>query len=171
VLDEGEGEVFCCTIAGELFATTDGCGEALALGEGDGEALGEGLGFGVGVGLALAEVPRLLAFRFVDVPRVFVPNDVFAFLVDWRRESGAGGAGPASLRAIWRFADDVAGRVPGIVNTTSSLLPCGSTRAVAPGCKRKETTVLSAARCTLTSEKARPRTASARGTSAGGIFT
>ena len=62
-------------------------------------------------------------------------------------------------------------RPPGTVKTTSSLLPRCSTCAVAPGCSRNETTVLSPAFCAFTSAKPRPRTVSARGTSLWGIFT
>src|SRR5437762_10809062 len=51
------------------------------------------------------------------------------------------------------------------------ILPCCSTCAVAPGCRRNESSVLSPVRCDLTSANPRPRTASARGTSAAGIFT
>lgn len=60
---------------------------------------------------------------------------------------------------------------PGTVKTTSRRFARCSTRAVEPGCKRNETTVLSPARCVFTSANPRPRTASARGTSAAGILT
>lgn len=60
---------------------------------------------------------------------------------------------------------------PATVKTTSRWFALCSTRAVEPGCKRNETTVLSPARCVFTSAKPRPRMASARGTSAAGILT
>jgi len=60
---------------------------------------------------------------------------------------------------------------PGTVKTTSSLFERCSTRAVAPGCSRNETTVLSPLRWAFTSAKPRPRRASVRGTSAAGILT
>jgi hypothetical protein len=60
---------------------------------------------------------------------------------------------------------------PGIVKTTSSRFECCSTCAVAPGCRRNETTVLSPLCWVLTSAKPRPRVASALGTLAAGILT
>ena len=59
---------------------------------------------------------------------------------------------------------------PATVNTTSSRFERCSTRAVAPGGRRKEMIVLSPLRCTFTSAKPRPRSASARGTSLAGIL-
>lgn len=144
---------------------------AVELSEGDGDAFGVGLGFGARVGFAVANNPRSFGLRALDELSAFGPTDEFAFLAGCRFQSATGGAGPGSLRAMSRLPDDEDDFAPGIVKTTSSLFPCGSTRAVAPGCKWKETTVLLPSRCTLTSEKARPRTASARGTSAGGILT
>ena len=60
---------------------------------------------------------------------------------------------------------------PGTDTTTSNLFARCSTWAVAPGCKRKEMSVVVPVRCTFTSVNARPRATSARGTSAAGIFT
>jgi hypothetical protein len=60
---------------------------------------------------------------------------------------------------------------PGTVKTTSRWFARCSTRAVEPGCRRNESTVLSPARCVFTSANPRPRSASARGTSAAGILT
>jgi hypothetical protein len=138
------------------------------VGAGDDDVFGVGLDFAVGFAVAIK--PRSVAFRLVDEPSVFGPTDEFAFLAGCRFQSDTGGAAPA-LRAISRVVGDEDDFAPGIVKTTVNLFPCGSTRAVAPGCKWKETVVLLLSRCTLTSEKARPRTASARGTSAGGILT
>lgn len=71
------------------------------------------------------------------------------------------------LRTEFVAAVEVA---PGSVKTTSNWFECCSTRPVAPGCSRKETTVLSPIRWTFTSANARPRSDSARGISAAGIL-
>ncbi len=80
-------------------------------------------------------------------------------------------SGSAFDRAFEPAFDALRVRPPGTVNTTSSLLPRCSTCAVAPGCSRNETTVLSTVFCAFTSANPRPRTVSARGTSLWGIFT
>jgi hypothetical protein len=166
---DGDAAPRCGKVAGELFGVAEVWAAALEVGDGD--AFGVGLDFGAGVGFAVANDPRSFAFRLDVVPSVFGPTEEFVFLAGCRFQSDTGGAGPASLRAMSRLVDDEDGFPPGMVKTTSNLFPCGSTRAVAPGCKWKDTIVLLLSRCTFTSEKARPRTASARGTSAGGILT
>ena len=80
-------------------------------------------------------------------------------------------SGAAFDRAFEPPFDALRVRPPGTLNTTSSLFPRCSTCAVAPGCSRNETTVLSPVFCVFTSTKPRPRTVSARGTSLWGIFT
>ena len=157
----------------------------------------EGTGFGVATGVApgfdpafvdganteadlLAELvlegtgPRVaarFAFRFADVFAFFNALDefeelgllAFAFRVKAESEFDCG-----------RFASRSAFVLvfpPGIVKTTSSRFECCSTCAVAPGCSRKEITVLSPLRWVFTSPKPRPRVASALGTSAAGILT
>ena len=116
-------------------------------------------------------VPARFAFRFADVFAFFNALDEFEEL--------------GLLRFAFRFTVELGfdcGRVvsrpafvlvfpPGIVNTTSSRFERCSTCAVAPGCSRKETTVLSPLRWAFTSPKPRPRVASALGTSAAGIRT
>jgi hypothetical protein len=71
-------------------------------------------------------------------------------------------------RAVFELDEELP---PGTVKMTSRWFARCSTRAVEPGCNRNETTVLSPTRCVFTSAKPRPRTASARGTSAPGILT
>src|SRR4030095_1969621 len=66
--------------------------------------------------------------------------------------------------------DATDGFPPGTLMTTSSLFERCTTCAVAPGCSRKDTTVLSPLRCAFTSAKPRPRSVSARGTSTAGIL-
>jgi hypothetical protein len=161
----GDGELRCCATTGETLGVAVGLG--LGFAEGVGEGFGDGVARGVSVGRADAD--RSLEFRLVG--RSAEPT-LFEFVLPRRCESEGGGAGPASLRATSRPVDvELPERAPGMVKTTSSLLPRCSTRAVAPGCRRKETTVSFAPRCTLTSPNARPRTASGRGTSAAGILT
>jgi hypothetical protein len=166
----GGAAFLCCAVAGEILDAGDAWAEAGELGKGDGDVFGVGFGFGVAVGFIVGR-PRSFAFRTRDEASMFGPADEFGFLAGCRVRFNPAGAGPALLRAMLRLAGGEEDFAPGIVKTTSSLFPCGSTRAVAPGCKRNETIVLSPPRCTFTSEKARPRTASARGTSAGGILT
>jgi hypothetical protein len=72
-------------------------------------------------------------------------------------------------RAVFELDEELL--PPGTVKMTSRWFARCSTRAVEPGCNRNETTVLSPTRCVFTSAKPRPRTASARGTSAPGILT
>jgi hypothetical protein len=146
---------------GELLATT---GEVLAAVAGDGLIPGFAEDAGEEFGVGLADPLRAESAES--------ELDRFEFGLPRRCGSAAGGAGPASLRTTLRLAAaDPLDREPGMVKTTSSLLPCCSTRALAPGCNRNETTVSLAPRWTLTSLKARPRTASGRGTSAAGIRT
>ena len=163
----GDGELLCATI-GETRAVAVGLG--LGFTEGVGEGFGEGVARGVGVGRANAAAPeRSLEFR---LPERSAETNLFELVLPRLCESAGGGAGPASLRATSRPVEvELPEREPGMVKTTSSLLPRCSTRAVAPGCSRKDTTVSLAPRCTLTSPNARPRTASGRGTSAAGIRT
>ena len=166
VVAVGDGELLCCATNGETRAVAAGLG--LGLADGVGEGFGDGVARGVGVARAEAAEYRSFAFRLPDRSAGL---NLFE-LVPRRCESAGGGAGPASLRATSRPVDVVTSkRDPGMVKTTSSLFPRCSTRAVAPGCSRKETTVSLAPRCTLTSPNARPRTASGRGTSAAGIRT
>jgi hypothetical protein len=61
--------------------------------------------------------------------------------------------------------------LPGTAMTTSRRLPLCCTWAVEPGCNLKARVVLVPLLWAVTSAKPRPRTASARGTSAAGIFT
>lgn len=176
---EGEG-------AGELLAAIEdfgaGVGEAFTVGD----AFGEGVAAGVGVAFAVdpvdefelsgfdlvfvlfgdalaGELSRPAAFLFPEVdgvPRLFV----FEFALP--RESTL----PGRVKSRGRF-EAMLGVPPATATTTSSLLPRCSTCAVDPGCSRNESSVLSPVRCDLTSANPRPRTASARGTSAAGIFT
>lgn len=154
-------------------------------------AVGEGRGDGRGVATALdpefeakvvagavlpveLELPPLRALDELDRSAEFLlANDeggvealrllAFAF----RFESG-----PLTDRGRSRPALDALEELPpATVNTTSSRFERCSTRAVAPGWSRKETTVLSPLRCAFTSAKPRPRIASVRGTSAAGILT
>lgn len=173
---EGEG-------TGELLVAIEGfcagVGEAFAVGE----AVGEGVTAGVGVALAVdpvdefvlsgldlafvlfgdalpGELSRPAAFLFPEVDGV--PR-LFAFALP--PESL-----PGRVKSRGRF-EATLGVPPATATTTSSLLPRCSTCAVAPGCRRNESSVLSPVRCDLTSANPRPRAASARGTSAAGIFT
>ena len=172
---EGTGELL---VAIEDFGA--GVGEAFAVGE----AFGEGVTAGVGVAFAVdpvdefvllgfdpafvlfgdalaGELSRPAAFLFPEVDGV--PR-LFAFALP--RESTL----PGRVKSRGRF-EAVLGVPPATATTTSSLLPRCSTCAVAPGCRRNESSVLSPVRCDLTSANPRPRTASARGTSAAGNFT
>lgn len=163
----GDGELLCCAANGETRVVAVGL--ALGFADGVGEGFGDGVARGVGVGRANAATDRSFEFR---LPARSAGADLLKFVVPRRCASAGGGAGPASSRTPPRPVDvELAEREPGIVKTTSSLLPRCSTRAVAPGCSRKETTVSLAPRCTLTSPNARPRTASGRGTSAAGMRT
>ena len=174
---EGEG-------TGELLVTIEDFSAGVGETFGVGEAFGEGVSAGVGVAFVIelvdefvlsafdlalvlfddvlpGELSRAGAFLFpvVDgVPRLF------AFAL--RAESTLLGR----VKSRGRF-EAMLGLPPGTATTTSSLFPRCSTWAVAPGCRRKESTVLSPVRCDFTSENPRPRSASARGTSAAGIFT
>jgi hypothetical protein len=105
------------------------------------------------------ETPRWLGFEFLfDPVLLFGPVLVFEPVFEAERNG-------------WRPAfEAIAAFPPATVNTTSRRLPRCSTRADAPGGRRKEIRVLSPTRCTRTSAKPRPRNASARGTSAPGIF-
>lgn len=97
---------------------------------------------------------RLLALAFLLVLAFLFDADVF----------GGRGKSRAALARAAEFP-------PGTVNTTSRRLERCSTCAVAPGWSLNETTVLSPLRCAFTSPNPRPRSASARATSAAGIFT
>lgn len=116
-------------------------------------------------------VAARLALRFADVLAFFSALDEFeelgllAFAFRVKAASGFDCGRFVSRPAF------VLVLPPGIVKTTSSRFECCSTCAVAPGCSRKETTVLSPLRWVFTSPKPRPRVASARGTSAAGILT
>ena len=162
--------------------------EDLGVGVGEAVAVGEAFGDGVGVRVGVAFVSGAVnEFGFSVLDRVFVlfgvalPGELlraerFVFpVVDGmprlyafalRAESTLFGRGKSRERF-----EATLGVPPGTATTTSSLLPRCSTWAVAPGCNRKESTVLSPTRCDLTSPNPRPRSASARGTSAAGIFT
>jgi len=116
-------------------------------------------------------VAARFAFRFADVFAFLNALDEFeelgllAFAFRFTAESGF------DCRRVVSRPAFVLVFPPGIVNTTSSRFECCSTCAVAPGCSRKETTVLSPLRWAFTSAKPRPRVASALGTSAAGILT
>jgi len=162
---------------GDALASAEFSGDADANGFGVGDPLASGVAAGVGVALGIvgvaAEVALLFEFRFDCAgERVFVPAATFLGpllrLIDsaLRLESSALGRVASRLRLDAKLGDP-----PGTVTTTSSLFARCSTWAVAPGCRRNESTVLSPLRWAVTSANPRPRTASARGTSAAGIFT
>jgi hypothetical protein len=121
-----------------------------------------------GTGLRFA---ARLEFRLADVFAFFNTLDEFeelGLLVRGFRLTGESGFDRG--RVVSRPAS-VLVFPPGIVNTTSSRFERCSTCAVAPGCSRKEITVLSPLRWVFTSAKPRPRVASALGMSAAGILT
>jgi hypothetical protein len=156
------------------------------------EGFGEGLGAGVGVALTLDAAPVLLfEFEFDNpdgVEEFRLPLFLFEFAAGLFELDGLfefDGGAPRLFVLALRFDSASVGLVtsrvrfdatagvppPGTLTTTSNLFARCSTWAVAPGCRRNESTVLSPARWAFTSAKPRPRTASARGTSAAGIFT
>ncbi len=115
------------------------------------------------------EAFRLLAFALRFASAFLLADDgeafrllAFEFLFDSALVMDRGN----SRRAF----DAIEELAPATVNTTSSRFERCSTRAVVPGWSRNETTVLSPLRCVFTSAKPRPRSASARGTSAAGIL-
>jgi len=116
-------------------------------------------------------VAARLAFRFADAFAFFNTLDAFeevgllAFAFRFTFESGPD-RGRVVSRPVFALVFP-----PGTVKTTSSRFERCSTCAVAPGCSRKETTVLSPLRWALTSANPRPRVVSALGTSAAGILT
>ena len=149
----------------------------MGVGSGDGVAVFNAeLAAGVGVALFLltgfagfelevlsgAVVRALDEFEFLFVAGGAAVR-LFAF--ESRFESGPGVL--RESRPVFELTDEFA---PGTVKTTSSLFERCSTRAVAPGRSRKETTVLSPLRWAFTSANPRPRRASVRGTSAAGIL-
>jgi hypothetical protein len=149
-------------------------GFPVAVGRGDGVAvLAAEFATGVGVAVFLLAVVALAelgegAVRALDeLEFLFVVAGVAVRLLafEFRFESGA--AVFRVSRAEFEVTDEFA---PGTVKTTSSLFDRCSTRAVAPGSSRKETSVLSPLRWALTSANPRPRRASVRGTSAAGIL-
>ena len=159
----------------------------------EGCALGDGLAVGVaiGVGLGLAEELDLFAepelsgalFEFASVADCFGAVLLFEeFLAAGLFELVEGlmrllvsvpriPLMPLGIVSRVRLDATVGVPPPGTETTTSSLFARCSTWAVTPGCKRNERIVLSPLFCAFTSTKPRPRTASARGTSAAGIFT
>src|SRR5712692_7051327 len=133
-------------------ASADGCGAAIGVGVLLGEVVGIGEVFGAGFlpageGRGVAAEARVL---FADVA---VESDRdFSLLLTFDSVREARGAS-------------------GVVKTRSNPFDRCSTCALVPGSSWKESTVLSALRCTFTSAKPRPWAASARDTSAAGILT
>ena len=157
---------------GDGLATVAFNGDADAAGSGVGEALVAGVGVAIGAGVAAF----LFEFGFDcrgagKLARASFPFGFFGALLRLT-VSGFGLESSGFDRVASRVRlDETPGDPPGTVTTTSSLFARCSTCAVAPGCSRNESTVLSPLRCAVTSANPRPRTASARGTSAAGIFT
>ena len=163
--------------------------EGFGLGVGDavfglGETFGEGVVNGVGLGFVLDAVDE---FVFAGFAFVFELADE-AFAAELSRGEAFLLFGDEGMPRLFAFAlrpgslvlglDRSRGRFAATVDepartftTTSSLFPRCSTCAVAPGCSRNESTVLSPTRWDFTSANPLPRTASALGTSAAGIFT
>jgi hypothetical protein len=187
-------------LVGDAVVTDEAFCARVALGFADGEGLGDPNGVAVGLepALVLVEEVRLdpglaalvlaeatdaerdpvelafrpveLAFRFagvvgVEPRRLLLEFEFVLLLLDLRL-----GFVSTLGRERFVFVFAVAVLPPGTVNTTSSPLARCSTWAVVPGCKRKDTTVLSPVFCVFTSVNPRPRVASALGTSAVGIL-
>ena len=163
------------------FAVAEGCtlGDDLAVGV----AIGVGLGLADELDLFAAAELSGARFEFASVADCFSAVLLFAeFFAAGLFELVDGlirllVSGPRiplvtlGIVAPVRLDATVGGPPPGTDTTTSNLFARCSTWAVAPGCKRNERIVLLPLFCALTSTKPRPRTASARGTSAAGIFT
>lgn len=127
----GDGELLWAT-TGDILGEAEFDGVELGVADGVGDVRGDGVARGVGVGLADAAA-RSPEFRFPG--RSGEPMRAeFEFELPRLCESAGGGAGPGSLRVMFRAVEfEPSERDPGMVNTTSSLLPRCSTRAVAPG--------------------------------------
>jgi hypothetical protein len=124
-----------------------------------------------------AELSRVDEFRSPPLLRpavfVFAPR-VLPFDAEVRFAFGLTGRTLPVVSDHWKFPGRLEAPAlppPAAAITTSSRLPRCSTWAVAPGCRRKDSTVLLPLRWAVTSAKPRPRTASALGTSAAGTFT
>lgn len=165
-----DSEDFCAGVGVGSFAVGDGTGDGVAAVFNAVFAADAEAALFLLAAFAALEFGEVAALRALDeFEFLFVAaGDAFRLLAfEFLLESG-----PGMLLGNSRPEfDGTDGGAPGTVNTTSSLFERCSTRAVAPGCSRKETTVLSPLRCAFTSANPRPRRASVRGTSAAGILT
>jgi hypothetical protein len=167
--DSALAGIFGVGVCAAVFTVGDGFGEGSGVGGGfdpvfaarakAGAALAAALElplreFAAEPGAAKLELP-LRDFAVADRSPEFLladDGDTFVRLVfELRLDSTLLGGGTPRLEF-----EAIEELPPATVNTTSSRFECCSTRAVAPGWRRKDTTVLSPLRCVLTSAKARP---------------